>query len=145
MVYFIRLLYDIPFRFGIRSADALHSTPGSLKLSTPGSTQLTLADCHVQSIGNSYSCPTFESKGLSPVIILRDPFDVFCEQVRDAHEYDIKLKAAAESLDPWANCPVKFADFAKNCSENCSAPWRYIASLWMVIACPDLNLNPKYV
>ena len=118
------------------------STGHSSRCTPPGSRQRTLASVNVESIGNCYSRSTLESRGLVPVIILRDLFEVFCKQVRDAYVYDMKLKEAAESAaDPWANCPVKFAKFAKNCSESASSPWRYLGSLWKAMGIPCLNPN----
>ena len=115
--------------------------------STPRSAQRTLQECRVESIGKSYNLSTFISKGLVPVVTQTCPFATFCMRVREANNKDIKLKMAAESIDPWANCPVKCASFAQKENEH-QRPWKYIASVWKAdFPCLDLNLNtnPDYV
>jgi hypothetical protein len=81
-----------------------------------------------------YSSPSVDTNGLVPVIITRDPYMVLCKQVRDAHQLHIKLKEASASEDLWSKCPVKFADFAKNCTAVSAQSWRYIASLWKALS-----------
>ena len=123
------------------SASKLPQTPSTQRSTpllgsaqrTPGS-QRTLYDCNVQSIGSSYSRSELQSRGLVPVVILRDACEVFCQQVREANILDTKLKLADESVDPWSNCPVKPADFATK-GDVFSLPWRYLASLCQAPLC----------
>lgn len=86
--------------------------------------------------------PSFGTNGLVPVVILRDPYMVLCKQVRDSHEFHMKLNEASASKDLWSKCPVKFADFAKNCKDVTVQPWRYIASLWKDLGIPNPNPIP---
>ena len=102
---------------------------------TPGE-QKRLEDVGVRSIDSFCSSPRCGAIGFVPVVILRDPFEVLCTQVRSAHEFNMKLKEAAVSVNPWSNCPVEIAAFVKNCKGESVQSWRYIASLWKALGIP---------
>ena len=90
-----------------------------------------------RSIENTCSSPSFDTNGVVPVVIVRDPYVVLCKQVRDSYQFHVKLQEASSSNDPWSTCPVQFANFAKNCKAAEVQPWRYIASLWKVLGIPN--------
>lgn len=115
---------------GSSATPSRQNTPGSVQQSTPGSVQRLLGDVGVQRI--TQASPPYGSTRLVPVVSPRDPFDCFCERVSDAHDFHMKMRAAAESVDPWSNCPMEAPTFVKNCDEFSATEraWKYIATLW---------------